>query len=92
MTVLFARIVGFAKLIMPRKLTICSVTNVTEIETLQYAANAYLANTSITWKKVPNAIIVGTGFVCRVPNTRMTATITVLTVKETKVKRPKGVA
>ena len=76
----FASIAGFTKWITPHKLTFCSVMNVTEIETPQYAANASLANILTTWRRVPNAIIVDTGFAFPAPPTKMTATITVLIV------------
>ena len=62
-----------------------TVTTVIKIETPQYAAHVYPVNTLITWKRARNATNVGTGFACHAPNTRMMATIIVLTAKETKV-------
>jgi hypothetical protein len=54
-----------------------TVTTVTKIETPQYVAHASLANISTTWKRAQNATNAGTGFVCPVLNTRMTAIIIV---------------
>ncbi len=67
-----------------------TVTTVTKIETLQYAAHASLANTSTTWKRAQNATNAGTGFVCRACPTMMTAIIIIVgtTVKRHKVARP----